>query len=80
MFGTMIGSCDLSGAGGGGVVRDREDWHAAGLGLKRVDTTEQQQEVLQKFNDFVGLVGLFSALDFKRKLNFVSFFDGVQVK
>lgn len=62
------------------MVRDREDRHAAALGLKKVNTTEQQQEVLQRFNDFVGWVGLFSALDFKRKLNFVSFFDGIQVK
>ena len=39
------------------------------LGLKRVHTTEQKQEVLQRFSDFVGFFFFFffSALDFKRK-------------
>ena len=53
------------------------------LGLKRVHTTEQKQEVLQRFSDFVGVFFFFFFLLLilkESKLNFVSFFDGVQVK
>lgn len=32
-----------------GMVRDKEDWHAAALGVEKRLAVEQQQEVLQRF-------------------------------